>query len=103
VIHHIGYDERRGLAAAGRPYLSPLNQLRDIVAAVRVPVQAVGEFSIEQAIRTPEYGASELLWLCLALRLPSMRIPSRPPAATSKISFAWFAIGSTPIGNSKRA
>lgn len=57
VIHHIGYDERRGLAAAGRPYPSPLDQLRDVVAAVRVPVQAVGGLSIEQAIRTPEFGA----------------------------------------------
>ena len=57
VIHHIGYDERRGLAAAGKPYPSPLDQLREIVAAVRVPVQAVGGLSIEQAIRTPEYGA----------------------------------------------
>ena len=57
VIHHIGYDERRGLAAAGKPYPSPLDQLREVVAAVRVPVQAVGGLSIEQAIRTPEYGA----------------------------------------------
>jgi len=57
VIHHTGYDERRGLAAAGRPWPSPLDQLRDVVAAVRVPVQAVGGLSIEQAIRTPEYGA----------------------------------------------
>src|ERR1700678_2240958 len=40
VIHHVGFDERRGLAAAGRPYPSPLDQLREIVAAVRVPVQA---------------------------------------------------------------
>ncbi len=57
VIHHIGYDERRGLAAAGKPIPSPLDQLREIVAAVGVPVQAVGGLSIEQAIRTPEYGA----------------------------------------------
>lgn len=57
VIHHIGYDERRGLAAAGKPFPSPLDQLRAVVAAVRVPVQAVGGLSIEQAIRTPEYGA----------------------------------------------
>jgi 3-hexulose-6-phosphate synthase/6-phospho-3-hexuloisomerase len=57
VIHHIGYDQRRGLAAAGQPYPSPLDQLREVVAAVRVPVQAVGGLSIEQAIRTPEYGA----------------------------------------------
>jgi len=57
VIHHIGYDERRGLAAAGKPMPSPLDQLREIVAAVGVPVQAVGGLSVEQAIRTPEYGA----------------------------------------------
>ena len=57
VIHHIGYDERRGLAAAGLPWPSPLDQLREVVAAVRVPVQAVGGLSVEQAIRTPEYGA----------------------------------------------
>jgi 3-hexulose-6-phosphate synthase len=57
VIHHIGYDERRGLAAAGKPYPSPLDQLRKVVEAVRVPVQAVGGLTIEQAVRTPEYGA----------------------------------------------
>lgn len=57
VIHHTGYDERRGLAAAGKPWPSPLDQLREVVAAVRVPVQAVGGLSIEQAISTPKYGA----------------------------------------------
>ena len=57
VIHHTGYDERRGLAAAGKPWPSPLDQLREVVAAVHVPVQAVGGLSIEQAMRTPEYGA----------------------------------------------
>ena len=57
VIHHIGYDERRGLAAAGKPCPTPLDQLREVVAAVSVPVQAVGGLSVEQAIRTPEYGA----------------------------------------------
>jgi 3-hexulose-6-phosphate synthase len=57
VIHHVGYDERRGLAAAGKPWPSPLDQLREVVAAVKTPVQAVGGLSVEQAIRTPEYGA----------------------------------------------
>jgi len=57
IVHHIGYDERRGLAAAGKPFPSPLDQLREVVAAVKVPVQAVGGLSIEQAIRTPEFGA----------------------------------------------
>src|SRR5947207_7314118 len=57
VIHHIGYDERRGIVAAGGKCPSPLDQLREVVAAVRKPVQAVGGLSVEQAIRTPEYGA----------------------------------------------
>jgi 3-hexulose-6-phosphate synthase/6-phospho-3-hexuloisomerase len=57
VIHHIGFDERRGIAAAGKRMPSPLDQLREVVKAVKVPVQAVGGLSIEQAVRTPEYGA----------------------------------------------
>ena len=57
VVHHIGFDERRGIAAAGKRMPSPLDQLREVVAAVKVPVQAVGGLSLEQAIRTPEYGA----------------------------------------------
>src|SRR6478752_6297214 len=52
VVHHIGYDERRGIAAAGKRMPSPLDQLREVVQAVSVPVQAVGGLSIEQAIRT---------------------------------------------------
>ena len=57
VVHHIGYDERRGIAAAGNRMPSPLDQLREIVKAVRVPVQAVGGLTIEQAVQTPSYGA----------------------------------------------
>jgi len=57
VIHHVGYDERRGIVASGGVCPSPLDQLREVVAAVGVPVQAVGGLSTEQAMRTPEYGA----------------------------------------------
>ena len=57
VIHHIGYDERRGIAAQGKPMPGPLDQLREVVRAVHIPVQAVGGLSLEQAIRCPEYGA----------------------------------------------
>ncbi|MBI3839333.1 MAG: orotidine 5'-phosphate decarboxylase [Planctomycetia bacterium] len=57
VIHHIGYDERRGIAARGQRMPSPLDQLRKVVEAVSVPVQAVGGLTLEQAVRTPEYGA----------------------------------------------
>jgi 3-hexulose-6-phosphate synthase/6-phospho-3-hexuloisomerase len=57
IVHHIGYDYRRGVAARGLRMPSPLDQLREVVAAVRVPVQAVGGLTLEQAVRTPEYGA----------------------------------------------
>jgi 3-hexulose-6-phosphate synthase/6-phospho-3-hexuloisomerase len=57
IVHHIGYDERRGIAARGERMPSPLDHLRDVVAAVSIPVQAVGGLSIEQAVQTPEYGA----------------------------------------------
>lgn len=57
VIHHIGYDERRGIAAAGGQMPNPLDQLKDVVDAVDVPVQAVGGLSLEQAIACPQYGA----------------------------------------------
>jgi 3-hexulose-6-phosphate synthase/6-phospho-3-hexuloisomerase len=57
VIHHIGYDERRGIAARGQRMPSPLDQLREVVAAVSVPVQAVGGLTLEQAVRAPKYGA----------------------------------------------
>lgn len=57
VIHHIGYDERRGIAARGERTPNPLDQLREVVNAVNVPVQAVGGLTLEQAIRCPQYGA----------------------------------------------
>jgi len=57
VIHHIGYDERRGIAAMGKRMPSPLDQLKEVVKAVNVPVQAVGGLSLEQAIQCPTYGA----------------------------------------------
>ncbi len=57
IVHHIGYDERRGIAARGLRMPSPLDELREVVSAVKVPVQAVGGLSLEQAIRCPEYGA----------------------------------------------
>ena len=57
IVHHIGYDERRGIAAAGNPMPSPMDQLQQVVDAVNIPVQAVGGLSLEQAISCPEYGA----------------------------------------------
>jgi 3-hexulose-6-phosphate synthase/6-phospho-3-hexuloisomerase len=57
VVHHVGFDHRRAIAARGEKQPCPLDQLREVVAAVSVPVQAVGGLSIEQAMKTPEFGA----------------------------------------------
>jgi 3-hexulose-6-phosphate synthase len=57
VIHHIGYDERRGIFAEGNRMPSPMDQLREVVNAVKIPVQAVGGLSLEQAIHCIGYGA----------------------------------------------
>ena len=57
IIHHIGYDERRGIKAQGGKAPSPLDQLLEVVKAVDVPVQAVGGLTLEQAIMCPRYGA----------------------------------------------
>src|SRR5690625_7695799 len=58
IIHPIGYDERRGIAARGERMPSPLDQRKVVVEAVDIPVQAVGGLFLEEAIRCPEYGAA---------------------------------------------
>jgi len=57
IVHHIGYDMRTLSRSRGVPAPTPLDRLREIVRAVRIPVQAVGGLSVEQAVETPFYGA----------------------------------------------
>lgn len=57
IVHHIGYDMRNLRRKRGLPAPTPLDRLREIVAAVSVPVQAVGGLTLEQAIECPSYGA----------------------------------------------
>ena len=57
IVHHTGFDERNGAAAAGRGRLSPLDELDEVVQAVSIPVQAVGGLTIEEAIGMPGRGA----------------------------------------------
>ena len=83
VIHHIGYDERRGIAAKGLRMPSPLDQLREVVKAVKVPVQAVGGLTLEQAIQCPAYGAP--LVVLGAPLLPLIVIVLKQPEAILKV------------------
>lgn len=57
IVHHTGFDERNGIYADTGHMLSPLDDLKAVVAAVSIPVQAVGGLSIEQAITMPKLGA----------------------------------------------
>jgi 3-hexulose-6-phosphate synthase len=57
IVHHIGYDHRTLRRKRGLPTPTPLDQLRAIVNAVSIPVQAVGGLTIEQAIESPRFGA----------------------------------------------
>jgi 3-hexulose-6-phosphate synthase/6-phospho-3-hexuloisomerase len=52
IIVHTGFDERNMIHG-----LSPLDDLPAILAAVTIPVQAVGGLSIDQAIQTLAMGA----------------------------------------------
>ncbi len=52
IIVHTGFDERRLTRG-----LSPLDDLKALVIATNVPIQAVGGLSIEQAIQCPKLGA----------------------------------------------
>jgi len=58
VIHHIGLDEREAAVAATGNRLSTLDQLRQVAAAVSVPVGAVGGLTVAEAVQTPQYGAA---------------------------------------------
>jgi 3-hexulose-6-phosphate synthase len=57
IVHHTGYDERNGIAAAGRGRVSPLDDLQAVVNAVSIPVQAVGGLTLEEAVGMPKRGA----------------------------------------------
>ncbi|MCP4191038.1 MAG: D-arabino 3-hexulose 6-phosphate aldehyde lyase [Planctomycetaceae bacterium] len=102
VIHHIGYDERRGIAARGDRAPNPLDQLREIVQAVDVPVQAVGGLSLDQAIETPKYGAP-LVVLGAPLVIDSERFQTADgdlESSLKRICEAIHAYGDVPVGSS---
>ncbi len=56
IIVHTGFDERRYVKG-----VSPLDDLDAVLAAVDVPVQAVGGLSIEQALETVRRGARSIV------------------------------------------
>ena len=63
VIHHVGYDERRGVAARGERMPSPPHQLRHLVRSGQVPVQAGGCRSPWCAARRAACGRRRCMFL----------------------------------------
>lgn len=64
IVHHVGYDERRDpevIRAHGGRAPTPLDELQAVVAAVTVPVQAVGGLSVADVLRLPEFGVYHLV------------------------------------------
>ena len=57
IIVHTGFDERNMI-----PGLSPLDDLKSVLDAVSIPVQAVGGLTVEQAIDTLELGADSVVF-----------------------------------------
>jgi 3-hexulose-6-phosphate synthase/6-phospho-3-hexuloisomerase len=105
IIHHVGYDERKEIAARGRRPPHPLDQLREIVRAVGVPVQAVGGLSIDEAIRTPEFGAPlVVLGAPLTIDADSFRVAGGDvQGALRRICEQVHAYGDIPVGRTGRA
>ena len=56
IIVHTGYDERRHVQG-----VSPLDDMPAVLAAVDIPVQAVGGLTIEQSVQSVRMGAASLV------------------------------------------
>lgn len=101
IVHHIGYDERRGLVAQGKAKPSPMDQLREVVKAVNIPVQAVGGLTLEQATRCPEYGAPMVvIGAPLAIDADAFRTADGDLESSLRlICEKVHAYGDVPVGN----
>ncbi len=105
VIHHIGYDYRTRRTAAGLAAETPLDRLREVARATPAPVQAVGGLSLEQAMRTPEYGAPlVVVGAPLAIDAHAFRAAAGDVGAVlRRICEAVHAYPDVPVGGSHHA
>ncbi len=105
VIHHIGFDMRNLRRERGLPVPTPLDRLREVVQAVRVPVQAVGGLSLEQATGTPKYGAPlVVIGAPLAIDVHAFRIAEGDVEQVLRtICEKVHGYGDVPVGTGGRA
>jgi 3-hexulose-6-phosphate synthase len=57
IVHHTGFDERNGIMAETGRRICPQDDIDAVIKAVKIPVQAVGGLTIEEAIEMPKRGA----------------------------------------------
>jgi len=105
VIHHIGFDFRNLRRERGLGAPTPLDRLKEVVAAVSVPVQAVGGLTLEQATDTPGYGAPlVVVGAPLAIDAHSFRTAGGNVEAVLRlICEKVHAYGDVPVGKGSRA
>ncbi len=103
IIHHIGYDFRNLRRERGQEAPDPLAQLREVVAAVDVPVQAVGGLTLEQAIETPSYGAPlVVIGAPLAIDANAFKAAAGDTAAVLReICDRVHGFGAVPVGKER--
>jgi len=103
-IHHIGFDLRTVWQEQGKTAPSPLDQLRAVVEAVDIPVQAVGGLTIEKAVETPSYGAPlVVIGAPLVIDAKSFRAAGGDvETALRQICEKVHACGDVPVGKDRR-
>ena len=104
IIHHIGYDFRNLRRERGLDAPTPLAQLKEVVAAVDVPVQAVGGLTLEEAIQTPSYGAPlVVIGAPLAIDADSFKAAAGDTEAVLReICERVHGYGNVPVGKEAR-
>ncbi|MFL6352685.1 MAG: orotidine 5'-phosphate decarboxylase / HUMPS family protein [Bryobacteraceae bacterium] len=103
VIHHVGFDMRTLRRKRGLSAPTPLDRLREVVAAVSVPVQAVGGLTLEEAIETPGHGAPlVVIGAPLAIDANAFRTASSDLESILRlICEKVHAYGDVPVGNER--
>lgn len=104
IIHHIGYDFRNLRRERGLDAPTPLAQLKEVVSAVDVPVQAVGGLTLEEAIQTPSYGAPlVVIGAPLAIDADSFKAAAGDTEAVLReICERVHGYGNVPVGKEAR-
>ncbi len=96
IVVHTGFDERNMV-----PGLSPLNDLPRVLAAVDIPVEAVGGLTVDQAIETVRMGA-RIVVFGAPIVISGTEFKAASPDFERVIADLVQRVKSTPIGQTKQ-